>query len=536
MFALSIFALVLVLGFANAAGITLTPVSVPTSADYAAGTVTGTYNVTYSDTGSTPISITFVGTSNFGNVTIPTTTMSPGDSQIVTATFSFTPNNVGDSMTGTITAQGGTFTSNSATYSISITSNNPTEIVQCAQTGNPADLTVKHIQFTNNGLQYATFGTSSTWYPFENLSADIQVTDNGNERVDNIDVYWGIWDTSTNQWIIQPNNLKEFNLNNGKTEDLTVNFKIDNKMDADLSELDDGNHYEFYVYASGQRDNDSVSTCASNFKDADIAIESDFVILNNIQVPTSVQCGQTVQVTADAWNIGSNDQDDVTVHAYGVQSALNFSQSIDLGSVDAFDRKPLSFSFTVPPNVPEQYYTLDMTLYDSNGDIFQNSNNNNAEFTVPIQVSGGCVPQVSLIASTVSGGQTGQPLQIKATITNTGTTTKTYTVSESGYSSWASSATADQSQVTVGAGQSANVVFTFDVNNNAAGTQTFTINLLSGSDSVQQPVSVTITQSSGFLGISGNTFSGNALIWGMGILILILVILIIIVAVKNSRK
>jgi len=44
-----------------------------------------------------------------------------------------------------------------------------------------------------------------------------------------------------------------------------------------------------------------------------IVIESDFVVLDNFDIPDTVQCGDTVTITADAWNIGDNDQDEVSI-------------------------------------------------------------------------------------------------------------------------------------------------------------------------------------------------------------------------------
>ena len=439
-------------------------------------------------------------------------------------------------MAGTVTAHTTSADSNNAPFSISITSQDPQEILSCAQTGNPADLEIRRIDFTNNGMQYVTFGKSSTWYPFENITADIQVRNNGNERVNDIDTYWGLWDTQNNQWVIEPDDIKTFNLNDGKTQDLSVDFKIDDRMDEDLSDLSDGNHYVFYVYAMGDRSNDSVSTCASDYKDASISIESDFVILNNIKIPDTVQCGQTVDVTADAWNIGDNDQDDVSVRLFSLDTGLNVSQSTNIGTIDAFDRKPISFSFTVPQGIDEKIYRLETQVYDDSGDVFQNSDDENSELVIPLQVSGGCTSasQISVAASIVSGGQAGKPLQVVSTITNNGNSQKTYAVSATGYSLWASSASADQGQITLASGQSAQVVFTFDVNGDAQGLQTFTINLISGSDVVTQPVSVTIQPGAGFLGLNG--LSGNSWIWVIAGLNLILVIVIIIVAVRVSRR
>lgn len=540
LFALSVFTLAFVMAFASADVLTLTQISVPSSVKDTAGTFTGTYNLTY--TGTQPnITVTFTSTSNFGSVTIPDTSINQNESKTITATFTLPSGHAGGTMSGSINATGTGGSTAVSAFSVSVVaSSTPTEVQNCISTGNPGDLEVRRIDFTNNGLEDITFGKSSTWFPFENITADIEVKNNGNDRVNNVEVNWGLWDTDTDQWVIEPDNFKEFDLSDGKTRDLSVDFRIDDKMDVDLSDLTDGNHYQLYVYATGEVDNSTApSTCAYDSKEANIAIESDFVIVNNVQVPDTVQCGQNVEVTANVWNIGDRDQDGVSVRIFGRETALNLSDSILIGSVDAFDKKPLSFSFTVPKNIDEKFYGLDFQVYDDNGDIFQTSNDDNSEFVIPLHVSGGCSAssgQLAVSANIASGGQAGKPLEVRTTITNTGTSTKTYALDATGYSGWASSVSADQTSLTLNPGQSSDVLFTFDTNSNAAGSQTFTIELFSGSDVVRQPVSVTLASAPGFLGITGNAISGNAWIWGIVLLNIILVIVIIIVAVRIARR
>jgi hypothetical protein len=231
--------------------------------------------------------------------------------------------------------------------------NLPSEIVTSNSIGNISDTTleVNKISFTNNGLSTGkTFGENGKWFPFENINADIQiknVKDDSSDRINNIEVDWGLWDTAKQQWVIEMNNEKEFDLKDGSTKTLTVSFSINNKMDVDLSELSDGDHYKFYVTATGEVDNNTATKVSANdFKDATINIESDFVILNNFQVSSTVPCGKTSTVSADILNIGDQDQNNVSVRVYNPELGIN--QRVIVGDINAFDKVSLNFNLAIP--------------------------------------------------------------------------------------------------------------------------------------------------------------------------------------------
>lgn len=547
LFALSILSLVFVMGFTSAGVLTLTPVSIPSTADYNAGSVTGIFNLTY--TGATNgNAVNFTYTSNFGNVTIPNTVIDSGQSVNVTATFSFSPTNVGSSMSGSVTAHISSADSNAAPFTISITSNDPKEVLDCAKTGNAGSLKVNSIDFTNNGLDASntTFGEDNKWFPFENINAKVDVKDTGSEDVSNIEVDWGIWDTQKHQWIIAPSELKTIDLGNGKTKTMYQSFKIDNNMDVDLSDLTNGNHYQFYIIATGEVSNStSTPTCISKAQNAEIEIESDFVVFTSLNFTgldnaNTAQCGQNVQVTGELWNIGDNDQNSVSVDVVGSDSALQLSQNIPVGDISQFDNKPFSFSFIVPNSINEKNYGLKFDVLDENGANFQESlNDQNSEFLLPLTVQGGCslASQLTVAATVASGGQAGKPLQVNALITNTGNNAKSFNVAATGYSSWASSATLSQNTITLAPGQSANEVVTLNVNSDATGSQTFSLDLTSGSNTASQPVSVNIESAPGFLGITGNSIGGgSSWIWVIGLINLVLVVVIIVVAVRIARR
>jgi len=418
----------------------------------------------------------------------------------------------------------------------------PTEIQTCNTLGQPSDMDVrvKSIEFTNNGMDYATFGDDNSWFPFEKIDAQIEIKNYGDYDADNVQVSWGLYDTDNNQWVIEPTDENDFRLKHGDTKTLDVSFSVNDDVDVDLSDLTDGDHYKFYVYAEGTVDdsdsvNDGKDFCSSSSENAAVVIESDFVVLNNINIPDSVQCGATFDVTADVWNVGDSDQDSVSVDVYDKDKIL-VNDVYSVGDISALDKETLSFSLQVPKNAEEKIYPLTFRVLDENGDVYNNDfNDDDSEFTVPLQVSGHCSPEVSVSASTVSGGQAGKDLVIKATVTNTGSSQAAYTLSVSGSDSWASSYTLDQTSLILGAGESRDVTATFDVNKDASGSQTFSLDLTSDGQLTSQSVTVSIEPSKGFL--TGFAIGGdNWYLWGIGALNLILVVVIIIVAVKVARR
>ena len=314
-------------------------------------------------------------------------------------------------------------------------------------------------------------------------------------------------------------------------------------MDVDLDELSDGDNYRLYVVASGTIDDnnagvlDGVDTCFSDFETASVIIENDFVVLDNLQVPETVACGEIVTVSADVWNIGDSDQDSVSVDVYDKERKL-IDKIFEVGDIDAFDNSELSLSFQVPRDAEEKTYALIFNVLDEDNDVYKNDFDDDlAEFNMPLKVSGGCGAPVSVVGTVVSGGREGQNLVVKATVTNNGNSQKTYTVNAVGFEDWASSFSLDQRLLTLAAGESKDVTLTLDVSKDAAGSQTFFLELTSDGQVTRQPVTVTVEESGGFLsGITGNALGGNGLIWGIGILNVILILIIIFVAVRIARK
>ena len=382
------------------------------------------------------------------------------------------------------------------------------------------------------------FGEDNDWYIFDEIEVELLIENDGNEDIDNIAIEWGLYNTQSKKWTIEVDDEKDFDLKDRDEKKFIIAFNLDNKLDEDLEDLEEGN-YVLYVRATGEiaggvyKGN---NTCSSDSEGARLIVERDFVILKNIEAPEVVQCGSEVQILADVWNIGEDDQDEVTVNIYN--KALGLNENILIGDIDAFDSEPLDFIFQLPKDLGEKSYIIELRVYDEDHDIYESGNDDQSKFEYILKVEGGCaVAKASVTAVLESGGEAGKPLVVKATIVNTGDKTISYSLNAAGYAEWASSVSLDKTSLTLDAGKSGEVLLTFNVNKDALGVKLFYLEVLAENKLIaNQPVQIEITKKSG-LGITGNFFSGdNKYIWGIGALNLILVILIIVIAVRISRK
>ena len=402
------------------------------------------------------------------------------------------------------------------------------ENTQFCEESNPGELkvSVQDIQVIEG------FGDDEEWFLFDEIEIELEIRNRGDDDIDNIEVEWGLYDTESEEWAIEIDNLKDFNLKDGDEETIILSFQIDEDLDENLEDLREG-IYTIYVRATGDVDDSSNSvTCASDSEDVEMIIDSNFVILNKLEVPEIVQCGADMHFSADVWNIGDRNQDDVYVRIES--SKLKIFEEIIVGDIDSFEDDKINFDFTLPKDLEEGDYYLILSVYDEDDDVYESSNDDNSVFEVPFKVEGGCsVAQASVSASLESGGQAGKPLVVKSIIANTGDKETTYILNAASYASWASQASLEQSSITLSPGESKEILITFEVNKDVEGTQIFNLEVLAENELiVNQPVQVQIDKS----GFNLPAFSGNWHLWAIGALNLILVIFIIIIAIRIARK
>ncbi|MFH1326743.1 MAG: putative S-layer protein [archaeon] len=406
--------------------------------------------------------------------------------------------------------------------------------------GNPGDLRVKIDTTLTQG-----YGDDTEWFPFDEVEVEVTVDNKGDDDVDNIEVEWGLYDHDLEEWVIDVDNEKDFDVKDGDDEVITFTFTIDDKMDVDLEDLDDGKHYSLYVRTTGEVDNDNNDdTCEWDSEDIEIIIERDFVVVSNLEFQETVSCGTELRLVGDVWNIGDRDQDEVSVKVFNKE--LSFSEIVEIGDINSFESENLDMIIKIPSNAKEKSYIFSLEVYDEDNDIYENDYDDESSTSILVRVEGSCSDSptddggdttgVSAIVSAVleSGGKAGQNLVIKATITNTGDQMTTFLLNAAGYAGWADSADLERDSVILGPGDSEDILITFQVMSDAKGDQLFNLEVVSEKELVAvQPVSVSIETSS--FDIS-SSLGENWYLWLIGLLNVILVVIIIVVAIRVARK
>jgi uncharacterized membrane protein len=385
------------------------------------------------------------------------------------------------------------------------------------------------------------FGDDDEWFVFDEIEIDLDIDNkNDDEKIKDVTVEWGLWSTETDEWVIEMDDVDEFDISKDDTETLTVDFKLNKKkLDVDIEDLEEGD-YTLYVMAYGEEQEDpEFDVCTIETANIELIIEDDFVVLNDFEFTETVSCGTDFQITADVWNIGQDDQDEVSVRIYNTQ--LGLDRKIEIGDIDAFDNDKLDVLIKIPEDAEEKAYLIEFKVYDEDNDIYVNDyDDEEAAFEILVNVEGSCsdtpLDDATALVSAIleSGGQAGEALVIRATLTNTGETAL-FSLNAAGYAEWANSVEIDPTTYTLAKGESKDILFTFDVKEDVQGDKLFNIEVLSDNQLVaEQPVSVTIG-SEGTKEVS-ELFGENWYLWLIGLLNVILVIIIIIVAIKVAKR
>ena len=411
--------------------------------------------------------------------------------------------------------------------------NEPSEISACSLlSGVSGDLDVK-IKDINIMSGFGD-GSEDFWYPLDEIEVEIEVeNNNGDEDMDDIEVKWGLYNVDKDDWVIDDEE-SDFNLKDGQDETMYITFELE-----DVDDFEDDDEYIFYVWANGELEDTNIAVCDFDSQDIEITNNDDFVILDDITYPSTASCGSEVQITADVWNVGDSDQDEVKVVIFN--SELGINKIVEIGDINDFDNEFLDTFVEIPSDVEEKTYAISLKVYDEDNDVYEtDENNDESEYIIRITLGSCSVSSTALVSANLeSGGKAGENLIVKSTIVNSGTRSATYTVKAASYAEWANSYSVDQTTFTLDAGASKEVLLRFDVKEDVSGEKQFNIEVISGNEIVAtQPVQVEIEgTSSWFAGITGNALEdSNKYLWGIGILNVVLIIFIIIVAIKVAKK
>jgi len=380
------------------------------------------------------------------------------------------------------------------------------------------------------------------WYMFDEIEIDFEIENNNDdEKIKDIEVEWGIWSNELNDWVLELDDEKDFDLKKDDEKIITVSFTIDNKLDIDLDDLE-AEDLVLIVSAKGEEqadDGNDFEVCSLASEEIDFMIDTDFIIVRNIEFPEIVTPGQTFEITADVWNVGSDEQEDIEITVK--IDSLNFAEIFTM-DIDEFEDESLKFQVTVPNDATSGSHIIRFTVRDDDGDIFEtDEDEDESVYITSIKVEGEnmATPTVTIVAELTSEAIAGKELIVKTTITNTGDSTVAYQILATDLDDWATLGSIEPRSFTLPAGQSTEVTITLLPNADAEGSHEFTIQTVYEGISTEQTFEAEIKSSSaaGFTGSAiGSNIKDNWFIWVIALINIVLVILIVVVAVRMASR
>tara|TARA_Y100000310_G_scaffold76463_1_gene72954 strand:- start:6884 stop:8773 length:1890 start_codon:yes stop_codon:yes gene_type:complete len=394
--------------------------------------------------------------------------------------------------------------------------------------GTIGELDIK-VDINNDGR-----GKDDEWYLLDTITVEVTVDNDGDEKISDIVVEWSLVNQDTGEEI-DNDDLNDFNLKDGKDKKLIFDIELD---PDDFEAEDIGSDLVLLVKAFSDDVGEDVE-CISESESAEL-FGDDFMIVDtdSVNLPDSLQSGDTVEVRAKLWNVGSESQDEVSVRVQVEE--FNFDETIEVGDMDELEDESFSFSLEIPSNARDGTYAIRFDVYDEDGEFFEDEDDDESTFLKIFDIKGGSSQaSVGIVADLGSDAIAGQELVILTTITNTGDDTTTYNVIAEDYQSWASLDSIQPPTFTLEAGESREVRIVLMPNDDTSGTQEFTVQTVYSGIITEQAIEVPIQASSGSRltgGAIGASLKENWFIWLVALINIILVILIVVVAVRMASR
>jgi len=373
------------------------------------------------------------------------------------------------------------------------------------------------------------------WYPFDEIEITINVDNKADDTIDDIVIEWCLYNEDEDDCIMDDEE-NDFNLKDNKDKDVIINFKLDaDDLDKDV------NDYIFYVkaYSEDTGLDAPEEEFATEYSETIKIMRDDFVILDRIEFLTeTVPCNEELEFTAEVWNIGDSQEDEVLVNIYNKELEIN--ENIIVGDINDLDNELITFNYRLPNNIEEKTYYLEAKIFDEDGDIFENEEDDEAVFLIPFTVQGNCkeevvIPSVMITAELDDETPTavaGKQVLVKATLRNTGDDAMNYVVTVSGHSSWSSLNSIDPQTVQLMPGESRDVSILLDVDDDAEGENEFTIKVAYNDQITEQRVALSVEIAEEELDVVAQHLKDN---WFIYVIIVINIILIIAIIAVISR-
>jgi hypothetical protein len=535
--------IILSLTLVLAASLTISNTNIPSSVDQDAGSFDITFDIENTGADTNVSFSSSVLTQGTGSISVPNTELLQNQTKPITATVNFNAGQTGN-IEGTIIADpSGAGSSKNFTFSVPIISES-----FCTDGAiNDSGLTL-NVDISNKGD--GTDSEDDAWFPLDEIAIEVELENDGGEDLDDVVLEIGLFEegSSANMiddmlWISEDDEeIKIGDVDEDEKESHIFVFKVD-------PEIEKGDYVlKIKAYPKGDEDvtcidySSDLDDFGTSEKYAEISIDREdasderavIVDIDKIQLPEIISCSDMVTLTAEIFNIGDEDQEQVKVtlknSALGIDLEKEIRENLDQG-----DNQEIVFAFNIPENADEKEYTLEFRTfydYDDNDDSYDEFSD---IFTLPIRITS-CGPVVSeeptISATLASDAQVDEELIVQVAITNNMDSEGNFVISVEDYNAWAELVDVSPQILIISQGstQQATVI----LKPTQSGTNTFSINTIYNSNEKTQTVQVTVAEKAGlFTGAFAGI--GETGLYIISAIIIILIIIIIALIVRVSR-
>ncbi len=386
------------------------------------------------------------------------------------------------------------------------------------------------------------------WKPLDDIEIKVKVSNKLDSDEDFV-VALGLYDTVDKEFLEidgEDTLEKDVSIDEDDSETITFEFKAPVELEKSTG------RYVLFVKAYVDGDEDAVCNSyaaknvpGSSVDDINIKRESHDVILDEITLPDVATAGETITISAKAYNIGTDDEPKVKVILSN--SKLGLTLESDAFELDSGDSDNVEFSFVVPYSIEDGYYIFKLSTefyYSKSSDTYKKDSEDQWEAKVKIiggtNTTSGAGSGVSISAKLDSDNvKPGENMDVTVTIRNGGAARTTYVVNAKGYDSWAALNSISDRIITLDPGASKDIKLNFAVNDSAsAGEHTFVLETTTGAGKVEsKEIAVNVEPSSAWSSFS-SLFSGSnkSLVWVFAIVNLVLLVIIIVFWIRISRR
>jgi hypothetical protein len=396
------------------------------------------------------------------------------------------------------------------------------------------DLEITDVKIDNND------GDDEEWSPLDEIEIEVEVSNNADDKIKDVIVELGLYNSEGKNIVKDLDDLdnEEIDLGSIKDDDedtaiftftIPADFESENYKLVLKTYSDDVGQDELCVAQTSEFDNDYYQSISGEREEE----EEKHVIIDNIKIsPSLAQCGETVQVTAEVFNIGDEDyEDQVKITLFSQELGLNLEEIVR-EDLDQGDSEVIEFEFQIPAETTEKLYTLSFeTFYDYDEDDDDYDIESEDNFMATLRVEGNCavIEKTARITAELDdetpNAVPGKQVIINANLENTGDVETTYTLSVSGNSAWSELVSLDPQLVTLAPGDTKEVTIVISIDADAKGDQEFKIRASYDSKTTEQRVALTMSEEQDAeLGPTVDHLKSN---WFIYVIILVNIILII---------